>query len=580
MTKAISLSLLTDRIRVWILIPIGALAVIPATLIEPSSTRSVSNFFSWFVIKGLAVILLITIINFVILKFSLQSRIRNTVLVGIVGFFSGLFLSAGTQFAADFIGMAEPQNFTAKAISGGIFISLWVVLIFIANDSFSKLSQRRDEILADFFEIDRTTTSENAFLNTLKDGYSRTIQEETSSISDGIERELTGKRALELNGRQFLGLIDKQLADLEVLVSRIRMLEYRFISIKLSGASSFKRRSRAFFRYIKISAGKEIVTPIFLSTTVTASLMWPALRNDGLEFVWRPLALIAILIFLTQSTLRLASKIISDALLNIVSVLITSALALLLLGFLPHKIIQDSSRGYLVRYLVLIVIISVITTLFHLNRGLLFDAAETLDESDRIYAESKDSAALIRSEISKITADWLQHVHGNIKPRLYAASLTIQKSAAAEDPNEYILALNTAREFLVGFEYANNVTPRTVKEELTFRIERWDGIVKIALFDNEMKYDNCRLSAIELSDLIEEGISNAVRHGKCTEISITLEPIESTGIKIEIRDNGVGITPTSPGLGSSFFDTLTAGNWQRERDLSTQSTVLTLRINP
>jgi hypothetical protein len=226
------------------------------------------------------------------------------------------------------------------------------------------------------------------------------------------------------------------------------------------------------------------------------------------------------------------------------------------------------------------VIVSVITTLFHLNRGLLFDAAETLDESDRIYAESKDSAAHIRSEISKITADWLQHVHGNIKPRLYAASLTIQKSAATEDPNEYILALNTAREFLVGFEYANNATSRTRKEELAFRVERWDGIVEIDLIDHAMAYENCRLSAIELADLIEEGISNAVRHGKCSKISITLEPIESTGIKIEIRDNGTGITSTPPGLGSTFFDTLTAGNWHRERDLSSQSTVLTLRINP
>jgi hypothetical protein len=580
MTKAISLTLLKDRIRVWILIPIGAIAVIPATLIEPSSTLSVSNFFTWFAIKGIAIFFLITIINFTILKFSLQTRTRNTVLVGIVGFFSGLFLSSATQFAADLIGIAEPTNFTSKGLVAGIFTSLWVVLIFTSNDSFSKLSQRREELLADFYEIDRTTTSENAFLNTLKYGYSRSIQEETSSISEGIERDLTSTKALELNSKQFLGLIDKQLADLEVLVSRIRMLENRFLSIKLSGASSMKRRSSAFVRYIKISVGKEIVTPLFLSTTVPASLMWPALRNDSLEIVLPPLALLAIFIFLTQSAIRLFSRFVSNSLLNVFSVLITSSAAILSLGLLPNKIIADQSRGHLIRYVILVVIVSVLTTLFHLNKGLLFDAAETLDESDRIYAESRDSASQIRSEISKITANWLQHVHGNIKPRLYAASLTIQKSNASEDPNEYILALNTAREFLVGFEYANNATSRTREEELAFRVERWDGIVEIDVIDHAMDYQNCRLSAIELADLIEEGISNAVRHGKCTKISITLEPIESKGIKIEIRDNGTGIAATQPGLGSSFFDTLTAGNWHRERDQSSQSTVLTLRINP
>lgn len=580
MTKAISLSLLRDRIRVWILIPIGILAIIPATLIEPGSTRSLTNFSTWFAIKGVALFIFVVVINFTIFRFSFQSRARNTVLVGIVGFFSGLALSTGTQYAGDVIGVAENQNLIARGLSGGIFISLWAVLIFIANDSFSKLSERRNAILADFFEIDRTTTSENAFLNTLKDGYSRNIQEETNSISYGIENALTGDQALKLNERQFLGLIDEQLADLDVLIKRIKELENRFISIRLSTAPSLRKKSNAFVRFIKVSARNEVVTPLFLSTTVSASLMWPALRIDSLEFVWRPLTLLVALIFVTQSVIRRLSVFIGNGLLNVISVLITSFGALAALTLLHNKIIADSARGNLVRYLVLVVIVSVITTLFHLNRGLLFDASETLDESDRIYAESKATAAHIRREISKITADWLQHVHGNIKPRLYAASLTIRKINASEDPNEYILALNTAREFLVGFEYANNVTSRTRQEELAFRVDRWDGIVEIAVIDDQMDYENCRLSAIELADLIEEGISNAVRHGKCTKISVTLLTIESGGSRIEIRDNGAGITATTPGLGSSFFDSLTAGNWHRERDMSSQSTVLTLRINP
>lgn len=580
MTKAISLSLLKDRVRIWILIPIGAFAVVPATLMEPTSTLSPSNFFTWFAIKGLAIFSFIAIINFTIFKFALKTRVRNMVLVGIVGFFSGLCLSSGTQFAADATGITEPQNLISKGLVGGIFASLWVVLIFISNDSFSKLSERRNAILKDFYAIDRTTTSENSFLSTLKEGYYQSIQEETSSISDGIERDLTSTKALGLNGTQFLNLVEKQLADLEVLITRIGELENRFLSIKLSGASSLKRRSSAFARYIKISVGKEIVTPLFLSTTVPAALMWPALRNDSLEIVLPPLALFAIFIFLSQSGIRAVSRFMSSALLNFVSVLITSVSAILFLGLLPHKIIADQSRGNFIRYVIMAVIVSILTTLFHLNKGLLFDAAETLDESERIYAESKDSAQRIRTEISKITADWLQHVHGNIKPRLYAASLAIQKSSASEDPNEYILALNTAREFLVGFEYANNETHRTRKEEIAFRVERWGGIVEIDLSDLQMDYGNCRLSAIELADLIEEGISNAVRHGKCTKILITLESIESKGIKIEIRDNGSGITSTQSGLGSSFFETLTAGNWHRERDQSSQSTVLTLRINP
>jgi signal transduction histidine kinase len=65
--------------------------------------------------------------------------------------------------------------------------------------------------------------------------------------------------------------------------------------------------------------------------------------------------------------------------------------------------------------------------------------------------------------------------------------------------------------------------------------------------------------------IIEQGLLNAIDHGRASRISIAIEP-ESTGIRISIADDGRGLTHDGkPGFGTTLVDTwcrALGGSWQ------------------
>lgn len=91
--------------------------------------------------------------------------------------------------------------------------------------------------------------------------------------------------------------------------------------------------------------------------------------------------------------------------------------------------------------------------------------------------------------------------------------------------------------------------PKTTFDEPTTQelSDRWAGIILL-------RWDLDREPSPLQLRVIEEGISNAYRHGLANEIEISLR-----GDSLRISDNGLGPTSGNPGLGSSLF--ATAGQW-------------------
>jgi two-component sensor histidine kinase len=77
-------------------------------------------------------------------------------------------------------------------------------------------------------------------------------------------------------------------------------------------------------------------------------------------------------------------------------------------------------------------------------------------------------------------------------------------------------------------------------------------------------------------DLIEEGITNAVRHGRCTSLHINIYSDESGKFVTEIIDNGNGPENYKQGIGSALFEVGTGGNWSLTRDSKQKRTTLRL----
>jgi len=105
-----------------------------------------------------------------------------------------------------------------------------------------------------------------------------------------------------------------------------------------------------------------------------------------------------------------------------------------------------------------------------------------------------------------------------------------------------------------------------LEEEIATHCALWEPLIDIS---HSVDYQGSVLTArvqSALGDVIEEAISNAVRHGGATAVTITGARLESDQLTLAIRDNGVGITPASRGFGSEVFDRLAGDNWSLARE--------------
>ena len=64
--------------------------------------------------------------------------------------------------------------------------------------------------------------------------------------------------------------------------------------------------------------------------------------------------------------------------------------------------------------------------------------------------------------------------------------------------------------------------------------------------------------------LIDEGVSNAIRHAKASLISVTGSWVDGY-VNLEIRSDGAGMTQNAPGLGTKLF-TEFATSWDYSRN--------------
>ncbi len=78
----------------------------------------------------------------------------------------------------------------------------------------------------------------------------------------------------------------------------------------------------------------------------------------------------------------------------------------------------------------------------------------------------------------------------------------------------------------------------------------------------EALVDDDRDAVVCVGEIVREGVSNAVRHGKAVRVDVEIESRQGL-IRVVVRDNGIGLNPSATmGLGSSMFDEVTH-SWSR-----------------
>jgi len=199
---------------------------------------------------------------------------------------------------------------------------------------------------------------------------------------------------------------------------------------------------------------------------------------------------------------------------------------------------------------------------------------EALVQLRKFLPKDKLQDILTAGQTSNDQSEYAQYLHAEVQSQLTASKLLLLKAAESDFT---AMSTETTRQVLSRLEllktpYEKKVAriPKVRLEELT---QTWRGLTRIKM-DLPPELDSVSKNGEIISQLIEESVINAIRHGKAKNVKVTVW-IEGDVCKIEVQDDGKLKSTKKPGLGSTLFQVF-APDWKLKTNeagtLATMST--------
>jgi hypothetical protein len=206
-------------------------------------------------------------------------------------------------------------------------------------------------------------------------------------------------------------------------------------------------------------------------------------------------------------------------------------------------------------------------------------------KADEIYA-----SPALKWEISKIVKDeikqsmshqWATFIHGKILTRLAATSLKLEQAVVNDENNNFEVGLTNIKSVLSDptREFEQNIFD--LKSEISSRLDPWEGLIAINFKTDPELADISNERVKDLGEVIEEIISNSVRHGGSQNISINITSVAHPDIQVVIEDDAVNPLPSIPtrvGLGTKILNLVSDGRWSISRNGAKTTVKLTMSL--
>jgi signal transduction histidine kinase len=155
--------------------------------------------------------------------------------------------------------------------------------------------------------------------------------------------------------------------------------------------------------------------------------------------------------------------------------------------------------------------------------------------------------------------DLARYLHGELQAGLIATSLLLERAIKSGDVNLANHALRSTVDILkqdhARVSESRKSSPRARLEKIS---SGWRGIAEVQIRLDWI--DSLETSILnDVIALIDEGVSNAIRHAKASNILVAGSRT-GTALNFEILSDGSGMTSKSAGLGTKLFQELTS-NW-------------------
>jgi signal transduction histidine kinase len=540
----------------FLTIPIDAIVLLLSS--DHASTGS-SDFSRWAILSLMAhgsIAPVVALALFFTSKF--QNWKFDLMALIIIGIFRGVAIDVGFVI----LDLEPTVSFWYKVFNSAISLPLWFIGIAVFVESRRQFQREFEALFLRSVRKEQTSTDEQFQYPVVVDD--KELIQHLQAVASDLAHEIDGALALPVSQVDYA----KQASKIQDLINR----ELRPASAQLWNGSTLTAPKLSIRTLVRISLLDQRLK------VTAASLFFSPYIFIGLNGTlgWRLAAIetllatsLNILVFLVCEAL-FKNGLLNRRFTNVAIMGLSYVIPFMAIVFLlPSSMFWTDSVATIFFYQ-LFLTASHILILLGLNlykllgqqRAAVLQSFEQIIEGNQIAPISEADLIAVRD------IDLARYLHGELQAGLIATSLLLQRASNTGDTELARHALRSAANILrqdhARISQSRISSPQSRLEKIS---AGWRGIAEVRIDLNWI--DTLETSSLnDLIALIDEGVSNAVRHAKASSITVSGSQVNAD-LHIEILSNGSGMTEQTPGLGTKLFNELTSSyEYSKQGDLN------------
>ena len=516
-------------------------------------------FWRWSFVSVLSLIPLLVIFLFADVTV-FKDRERNPLpaqYVFILGFFLGLvrgFTAGILAINMNLLTLDGQSNLTyviIRGVNAGLLGMLTLPLISLIASSIEVYQDDRNALIADRMLHQSQKSESMAVIRSLRSSMTRKVDENLLAVIKDSQEYFDEKgRSLEKNWELMAVRLRKAALD------TIRPFSHQLH--RQGEEKVYKVRGIELIRYV--------------SSIIKIEIPWVILGylvlNFRFIFEYSPakLAILNItsrilLIYLGLMIIKSLKK--SGRIRSLITYLPALLLFIVLFGFATHELNQifqlpeDSEFLHVLDSIFLfflIIIIGFVSSFFYGQHA----ESKFLE---RQLSKEQLEAMLLKREEDRLSRELAKYLHGTIQSRLMASAMALEKAGRKGDKRALEKELAQAYESLRVPSASYFAAPEdTFKAEINKVISKWNDLLNIKVKIDSSIGELEPSKSQEIGNAINEGLSNAFRHGGATNVKLNITKAKS-GISVEMIDDGQGPLGGKGGLGTQWFNAISGRSW-------------------
>ena len=532
-------------------VPVGILGV---AIVIPVEKVTASQRFDWFLVGVIAqgvLAIVIFIFNRIYFRFIKGAKF-SVAYIFFALFTSGALRGIAIGQAAPIFDLADPIAPAVRAINSGITVIIWMGIIGLMLEAQSSYVREYQDLYQRFLMLKSGRLPDGRALNS---GRLSEIAEQVAQMTSPVRTKLAKLSEGSFTDAQ----VREAVADLQQVVKeQIRPLSHRLWFDRTSHLLKFKLSN------LLLDAFKTDETPILFFTALTTfSIFVGTTVSMGINkgAVISLIFGMTIYMLFTLEKLLLKIEIIKSKFIHPIFLILIATVPLLL----THVYFNFSEIAYWglfsnVGVAGSVFLTAIFTTMLSqslIDRAKIIDILTTQITSG--YVEEHLQAIARMTEDSEIAS----YLHSSLQSELTAVALKLDQAAKSGNRDEVKSIIQYAqivieRDLTVNF-HAGEHSPL---ERINALLDAWRGIADIKI--DLQKIELCETQVLtDISQVIEEAVSDAVRFGNANLISISGDA-SPDHYYFKVTDNGKSKPQVGSGLGTILLDEIAPNLWRRE----------------